>query len=94
MVRFRTNVVIDGVEPFAEEQWRSLRIGDVEIRFAEVCDRCVLPTYDPETLDKSHEPTRTLAKHHSWDGKVWFGVRLIPVTTGTIQLGDTVTVLT
>lgn len=97
MVRFRPNVVIDGREPFEEDGWTALRIGDVELRVSECCDRCVLPTVDPDTLERSHEPTRTLAKHHSWDGKVWFGIRLIPVldgaTTATLHLGDDVTVL-
>jgi uncharacterized protein len=92
MVRFRPNVVVDGAEPFAEDRWRGLRIGAVDFRFAEACDRCVLPTYDPETLERSHEPTRTLARHHAWSGKVWFGIRLIPVTTGLLRLGDPVSV--
>lgn len=92
MVRFRPNVVVDGTEPFAEDRWRRLRIGDLEFRFAEVCDRCALPTYDPDTLERSHEPTRTLARHHAWDGKVWFGIRLIPTSTGVLRLGDSVTV--
>jgi hypothetical protein len=90
MVRFRPNLVIDGAEPFAEDRWRRVHIGDVELRFAECCDRCVLPTYDPDTLVKTHEPTRTLARHRSWGGKVWFGIRLVPVGTGTLGVGDEV----
>lgn len=91
VVRFRPNVVVDGVgEPFAEDEWKLIRIGDVELRFAEHCDRCVLTTIDPVTLSGSKEPTRTLAKHRQWEHEVYFGIRLVPVTTGIIRIGDRV----
>lgn len=91
MARFRPNVVVDGVtEPFAEDDWRRIRIGDVDFRFAECCDRCVVTTIDPQTQVHGKEPIRTLAKHRKWDGKTWFGVRVVPVTTGRIRVGDLV----
>ncbi len=93
MVRFRSNLVVDGERAFAEHDWPGLRVGEVELRFAESCDRCVMPTYDPDTLAHDHEPTRTLARHRRWGGKVWFGIRLIPVTTGRLHVGDDVEVL-
>ncbi|WP_353814895.1 MOSC domain-containing protein [Agromyces sp. SYSU T00266] len=82
VVRFRPNVVIDGDEPFAEDSWGRVRIGDVRFRFGEVCDRCVVTTIDPVTLVRGKEPIRTLAKHRKWDGATWFGVRLIPELDG------------
>lgn len=93
MVRFRPNLVVDGARPFAEHDWLRVRVGEVVLRFAESCDRCALPTYDPETLARGPEPTRTLARHRRWSGKVWFGIRLIPETTGTLHVGDEVEVL-
>ncbi|MGW6129936.1 MOSC domain-containing protein [Cellulomonas sp. NPDC055163] len=94
MERFRPNLVVDGdVEPFAEDAWPGIRVGDVELRFAEHCDRCVMTTVDPTTLARGQEPLRTLAKHRRWDGKVWFGVRMVPVTTGRVTVGDPVEVL-
>lgn len=91
MGRFRPNIVVDGVdEPFAEDSWDLLRVGDVRLRFAEHCDRCAVPTIDPATLRSTKEPTRTLARHRQWDHKVHFGVRMIPVTTGRIAVGDRV----
>ena len=93
MLRFRPNFVIDGEAPFAEDEWRRLRIGELDFRYAEACDRCVMTTYDPETLAKGHEPIKSLARHHAWGGKVWFGIRLIPLSTGLIRIGDEVTVL-
>lgn len=91
MERFRPNLVVDGdLEPFVEDGWAGLRVADVELRFAEHCDRCVLTTIDPDTQAKGKEPVRTLARHRSWDGKVWFGVRMVPVTTGRVGLGAAV----
>ena len=93
MGRFRPNVVVDGVDaPFVEDAWRTVRIGDVEHRFAELCDRCVVTTIDPATLTHGKEPIRTLARHRRWDGKTWFGVRLVPLAAGTISVGDPVTI--
>ncbi|MDM7853708.1 MOSC domain-containing protein [Cellulomonas alba] len=93
MERFRPNLVVDGAdEPFAEDAWRSMRVGDVELRFAEQCDRCVMTTIDLETLRTGKEPIRTLARHRRWDGKTWFGVRMVPVTTGRVAVGDAVEV--
>ncbi len=94
MRRFRPSVVVDGADvPFAEDEWKRLRIGEVDFRAVKLCDRCVMTTVDPETTAKGKEPIRTLAKHRRWDGKTWFGVNLIPDGTGRIAKGDPVTVL-
>jgi uncharacterized protein len=91
MARFRPTVVVDGIGPaFVEDDWRHVRIGGVEFRFAERCDRCVLTTIDPQTLEMGKEPVRTLARHRQWDHKTFFGIRIIPVGTGTIRVGDSV----
>ena len=52
-----------------------------------------MTTIDPFTLTKGKEPIRTLARHRGWDGKVWFGVNLIPDGAGTLHVGDSVEVL-
>ncbi|WP_336205714.1 MOSC domain-containing protein [Nonomuraea sp. LPB2021202275-12-8] len=94
MRRFRPSVVVDGVDvPFAEDKWERVRIGEVDFRATKLCDRCALTTVDPETFTKGREPLRTLARHRKWDGKTWFGLNLIPDTTGRIAKGDPVTVL-
>jgi uncharacterized protein YcbX len=91
MLRFRPNVVIDGAEPFAEEGWPSVRIGEVEFRTTMICDRCVMTTLDPVTLEGGKEPIRTLARHHRWDGKTWFGTRLVRTGGGDhVRVGDSV----
>ena len=77
ILRFRGNVVIDGDAPFAEDGWPGVRIGDVEFRTTETCDRCVMTTLDPVTLEGGKEPIRTMARHRRWDRKTWFGTRLV-----------------
>jgi uncharacterized protein len=78
MRRFRPSVVVAGASPWAEDGWRRLRIGDVVFRSVKGCGRCVLTTIDPDTAVKGKEPIATLARCRRWDGKVWFGVNLIP----------------
>lgn len=93
MERFRPNLVVDGpLSAFAEDGWRDLQVGDVRFRFAEHCDRCVVTTTDPRTGRPGKEPIRTLAKHRRWDGHVWFGIRIVPVTSAAIAVGDPVRV--
>ncbi|MGA8986570.1 MOSC domain-containing protein [Aeromicrobium sp.] len=91
MSRFRPNIVIDGsATPFVEDHWRHIHIGEVAFRFAEHCDRCVVTTIDPVTLAHGKEPIRALARHRRWDGKTWFGIRVVPLETGTVSVGDPV----
>jgi uncharacterized protein len=102
MRRFRPNVVVAGGEPWAEDGWRQLQIGDVAFRAVKGCDRCVMTTIDPDTAAKGKEPIATLARSRRWDGKTWFGVNLIPGPpdpagspriTGSIRVGDPVRIL-
>ncbi len=97
MLRFRPNVVVDGDpdQPFAEDAWPFVQLGEVRFRVSGVCDRCVMTTIDPVSLARGKEPIRTLAKHRRWDGKTWFGVWLVPDLAAspahaTVTVGDTV----
>lgn len=91
MKRFRPNLVVDEVpEPFLEDSWSTVRVGEVGFRVAAPVDRCVMTTIDPGTQAKGKEPIRTLARHRAWSGKTWFAVKLVPETTGTLRVGDEV----
>ena len=89
MQNFRPNLVVDGCQAYAEDQWKFVRIGDVEFEVAQACVRCVFITIDPVTKKKGKEPLKTLAKYRRGpEGGVIFGVHLIPRGLGTIKLGD------
>ncbi|GAA5136831.1 MOSC domain-containing protein [Alloalcanivorax gelatiniphagus] len=92
MERFRPNLVVDGDEPFAEDDWSTVVVGDVRFRAAKLNARCVMTTLDPDSLRTGKEPIRTLAKHRLVDHKTLFAVNLIPDTTGRISVGDPVEV--
>ena len=96
MRRFRPSVVVSGAPAWAEDGWRRLRIGPLTFRAVKGCDRCVFTTIDPDTAAKGHEPLFALARHRRWDGKIWFGVNLIPDSPAPgalIRPGDPVEIL-
>jgi uncharacterized protein len=94
MIRFRPSIVVRGAPAWAEDDWRRIRIGEVEFRIVKGCDRCVMTTIDPVTAISGKEPIASLARHRRWDGKTWFGVNLVPDTAGgCVGVGDEVTVL-
>jgi uncharacterized protein YcbX len=93
MTRFRPNVVVAGADAWAEDKWQRLLIGDVPFRVAKGCGRCVLTTTNPDTAIKGKEPLATLARHRRWEGKLWFGMNLIPddpTSAAEIHVGDPV----
>lgn len=62
MARFRPNVVIDGVEAYAEDAMTCFRAGAVVLRGIKRSDRCAITTTDQETGARHprQEPIRTL----------------------------------
>ncbi|WNG37959.1 MOSC domain-containing protein [Archangium violaceum] len=97
MSRFRPNLVVEGCEAFAEDGWKRLRIGTVELSVVKPCDRCVFTTIDPETAraDSQQEPLRTLATYRRMGPKsgVMFGQNVIVRRPGEIRVGDAVEIL-
>ncbi|SHM84917.1 hypothetical protein SAMN05216268_115118 [Streptomyces yunnanensis] len=88
MNRFRPNVVIDGTAPWAEDDWRRVRIGGVEFQVAKPSGRCVVTTTDQRTAERGKEPLRTLARHRRFGDQLVFGQNLIPRGAGTLRVGD------
>ena len=93
MNRFRPNLVVKGCEPFAEDTWKRIRIGDVEMALVKVCPRCVVTTIDKETLAKSKEPLKTLEKFRRHELGAIFGMNTIPLNEGKIEIGMNVEIL-
>lgn len=95
MLRFRPNLVISGSEPYAEDQWRRIRIGALEFRLVKGCSRCIMTTLDPQTGERSsdREPLATLKTYREREGEVYFGQNLLHSGPGELQLGMVVEVL-
>ena len=94
MTRFRPNVVVEGTAPWAEDEWKRVRIGEQVFRMVKRCDRCVMTTVDPERgRFAGQQPLKALRKRHREDGLVFFGVNLIPDTIGPLAVGAEVAVL-
>lgn len=92
MNRFRPNLVIEGAEPFAEDEWvgKTIQIGQVEFRVPQACGRCVVTTTNQETGERGTEPLRTLGRYRNVDQQLLFGVHLIPAAPGVVSVGDPV----
>ncbi len=95
MNRFRPNVVVAGLPPFAEDHVSTLRIGAVELTVVKPCVRCQVTTTDQATAAVGVEPLRTLGEFRMDEhfGGVTFGMNAV-VTAGAgtrIAAGDPVT---
>lgn len=96
MKQFRPNIVISGGEPYQEDKWQHIRIGEVEFELTKPCSRCIMTTVNPDSGDKHHkqEPLTTLKQYRQTpDGEVMFGQNLIALNKGKINLDDTVQVI-
>jgi uncharacterized protein len=93
MNRFRPNIVVKDCEPFAEDTWKRIRIGEVEMALVKPCPRCEVTTIDKETLERSKEPLKTLGSYRKQKGGAMFGMNVIPLNEGEIKVGMRVEVL-
>jgi uncharacterized protein YcbX len=66
MERFRPNIVLDGLEPYAEDRIAELALDGVRLRLVKPCDRCIVTTTNQSTGEvEGDEPLRTL-KTYRW----------------------------
>ena len=87
--RFRTNVhVVLDAPAYAEEDWegRELTIGEATFRLLHPCERCVIPTRDPDTAQKFPELLRWLTREH----RGLFGMNARPLNAARVAIGDPV----
>ena len=94
MNRFRPNLVVKGCEPFAEDGWKQVKIGEIVFDVVKACSRCSIPGVEQSTGEQSKEPLKTLATFRRWDHAIWFGQNLIAQSEGTLAVGDDVEILT
>lgn len=92
MERFRPNMVIEGAEAFAEDDWKQLRIGELIFHCVKPCSRCIMTTID-EQAKTNKEPLATLATYRKNEFGVCFGENLVHRNTGILRVGDEVEIL-
>jgi hypothetical protein len=86
--------VVAGTEPWAEEGWKRVRIGEQLFRVVKPCARCVMTTVDPERGEfTGQQPLRALRKFHRDGPDVIFGMNLVPDTVGPLRVGEAFEVL-
>jgi uncharacterized protein YcbX len=89
--RLRPNIVIGGVETLAERDWPGscLKIGNVIIGVQDLRTRCVMTSYDPDTLAQDMEITRSI--YRRFGGKL--ALNCFVIEAGEITVGDKVQLL-
>lgn len=93
MNRFRPNIVVQNTLPYAEDTWRTIRIGNIIFHIVKSCARCPIPTTDQETATRGKEPLKTLATYRHAARGVMFGQNLIHEQEGSIGVGDAVEII-
>lgn len=93
ITNFRANIIVDDCEAYAEDSWKFLQIGQVQLRALDACTRCILTTVDQEkgVKDKKEEPLSTLKKYRlkePYGPKPCFGINFTPEKSGKIRVGD------
>lgn len=80
--RFRTNLELDGGEPFCEDalfggldELRPFRIGAVAFLGHNPCQRCVVPSRDPDTGEARHGFQNRFAEQRQKQLPLWSDVR-------------------
>ena len=100
--QFRPNVVIEGVDAFAEESAQRLEIGAMRLTQLLPCERCSVTTFDVSIESESEakpskEPLKTLSQYRNggvgYAGGVTFGAYFAPDSDGRLQVGDEINVI-
>ncbi len=95
MIRFRPNLVVETDQPFLEDSWKRIKIGEIELAVVKPCDRCTITTTNQSTGERNPftEPLKTLSTFRRQPEGIMFGQNLIPQNTGMIRINDQVQVL-
>ena len=93
MLRFRPNIVIEGLDAHTEDDLQRIRIhtasGQIELSMAKPCPRCPIPDIDPFTAHSSPEVSQTLQTYRAlpkMQGAICFGMNAIVQTGGGLTL--------
>jgi uncharacterized protein len=89
--RFRANVYLDGVEGLAEREWVGfeLRVGGAVLGVRQVRGRCVMTTFDPDSLEQDITVLQKI--YFELDGVT--ALDCYVVEPGRVRVGDKAQVL-
>lgn len=89
--RLRPNIVIGGVGGLAERTWegRGMMLGAVAVFLDSLRARCVMTSYDPDTLERDPHMVRDI--HRRFDGKLALNAAVL--RPGVVRVGDEVRLL-
>lgn len=95
MNRFRPSAVLTGSDPFEEDDWQRISIGETEFEAVKLCVRCAITTVDQARGEfRGPEPLKTLATFRRLEQNVAFGAYFRPLRAGaTLRVGDKITVV-
>lgn len=89
--RFRPNIIVETTVPFAEDNWRALRVGNHQFRLPKPCARCIMVTHEPDTGNRNPRVLAELAAYRKEGHKILFGMNACwEGGEGTISVGDVV----
>ena len=92
-LRFRPNIIVSSQEPFVEDTWSEIKLGEVLLSGAKPCARCPLVNVDPLTGESDKKTLKALASFRTVNHKVYFGQQFVPISTGKIQVGMEIQVI-
>lgn len=93
MNRFRPNLVVSNCEPYEEDTWKVIRIGDILFHLVKPCSRCIVTTINQERAAVGSEPLTTLSSFRKTDGKIYFGQNCVHEGTGSLEVGTEIVIL-
>jgi hypothetical protein len=90
-LRFRGNLLVDGLAPWAEFDWvgKTLAIGPARIKVVRPIGRCMATAVNPATAVRDVNILKALQDHY---GHTNFGVYAEVVVGGTIKPGDAINI--
>jgi uncharacterized protein YcbX len=92
-LRFRPNIIVSSKEPFVEDSWAEIQVGELRLSGAKPCARCPLVNVDPYSGESDKKTLKMLASFRTLNNKVYFGQQFVPISLGEIQVGDEVQVI-
>jgi uncharacterized protein len=89
--RLRPNIVIGGVQGLAERHWeaRGLIVGAAAVYLDSLRERCIMTTFDPDTLAQDVEVLRDIRRR--FDGRLALNADV--ARPGSVRVGDPVRLL-